>query len=144
MTWLTSAHDSSSEAIFALRPNLAADYAAFESVFREQELLPAELLAALRLRIAEMHRCDAELARSVEGIQRDAIDGSRWQHCVELAELFVIDPQTITDTQVALVREQLGDAGVVALFEVCALYDGYCRFQIMLGAGAGAKAERQT
>ncbi len=134
MTWLQSAATGSLRDVFALRPNLAEDYASFEAVFREHALLPAALLELVRLRIATLHRCRAELRRRPPGAGRPSqADEKRYQPCLDLAELFVMDPQAMTDEQFKVARDDLGDAGVVALMEVCALYDGYCRFQVILG-----------
>ena len=52
--------------------------------------------------------------------------------CLEIAELFAMDPHAIPDAPVALVREELGDAAVVALMEWLAICDGFCRFQLLL------------
>ncbi len=134
MTWLSSSASGDIDDVFALRPNLAEDYRAFEAVFRTHKLLPMPLLELVRLRIAQLHRCTSELTRVIEGVvQPDERDGEKYRACIDLAELFVMDPNMMTDEHVTSVREILGDAGTVALMEVCALYDGYCRFQLMLG-----------
>jgi hypothetical protein len=47
--------------------------------------------------------------------------------------MFVRDPHAITDADAAAVVEHLGEAGLVALAEALALFDGFCRFRLLLG-----------
>jgi alkylhydroperoxidase family enzyme len=56
--------------------------------------------------------------------------------CLRLAEQFVLDAKGIGDAEVAPVRGALGDATVVALAIALAIFDGFTRFQKMLGIAA--------
>ncbi len=155
MTWLNSASGADAGQVFGLRPNLFADYQAFETVFWREKLLPPVLLELVRLRVAGLHRCSPELNKRTPEARAAGLSEERIQQlgtaavaefdsceqaCLDLAEMFVIDAQQISDAQVAAVHEHLGDAGVVALMEALALYDGYCRAQVMLGVTAAGSA----
>ncbi|MGC8512034.1 MAG: hypothetical protein ACP5P1_03210 [Acidimicrobiales bacterium] len=52
--------------------------------------------------------------------------------CVEFCEMFVMDHSAITDQDAQAVTARLGDAGMVAFSTALALYDGFCRFEIMV------------
>ena len=55
--------------------------------------------------------------------------------CLDFCELFVMDHAAITDADAARVSERLGDAGMVAFTTALALYDGFCRFEILVAGG---------
>ena len=63
MTWLKGAEGNAPfDAALALRPELRDLYAAFYGKLWDDELLPANLLELCRLRVAQLHDCEAELA----------------------------------------------------------------------------------
>ncbi|WP_101760216.1 carboxymuconolactone decarboxylase family protein [Oceanicoccus sp. KOV_DT_Chl] len=134
--------------IFSLRPNLWADYQRFIAVLWQRTSLSVVILELTRLRVAQLHNCKPELNRRYQlaidaGLVEEKIQQlSQWhtanvfsrseRGCLELAELFVIDPHAISDEVAAAVQHSLGDNGFVALMEALAMFDGFCRFQLML------------
>jgi alkylhydroperoxidase family enzyme len=68
--------------------------------------------------------------------------------CLRLAEQFVLDAKGIGEAEIAPVRTALGDAMVVALAIALAIFDGFTRFQKMLGiaeaSGASPRAARRS
>jgi alkylhydroperoxidase family enzyme len=137
------------ERVFALRPNLFEDFRRFYALLWEQKLVDPVILELCRLRIAQIHGCEAELRLRYQpaldaGLGEEKIaalqDASHSpayseaeRACVAFAELFAIDPQAIDDEDAARVVAALGDAGTVALVEALALFDGFMRFRLVLG-----------
>jgi alkylhydroperoxidase family enzyme len=137
------------ERVFGLRPNLFDDFRSFYALFWEKRLVDPVLLELCRLRIAQLHGCESELrVRYQPAIEAglteekiaalaDAADSSLYSEaeraCIAFAELFAMDPHAITDADAARVVAVLGDAGVVALVEALAMFDGFSRFRLMLG-----------
>lgn len=140
------------ERVFALRKNLLEDFRSFYALFWEAHLVDPVILELCRLRIAQLHGCEAELRVRYQpaldaGLTEekiaalaDAGDSPLYSDaeraCVALAELFAMDPHAITDADTARVVAVLGDAGTVALVEALALFDGFTRFRLMLGVEA--------
>ena len=152
MSWLPAAGEPASsefERVFSLRPNLYAAWQEFAALFWEKRLVPPALLELVRLRVAQMHGVDAARLRRMSEATEAGFDESRvasldawWKSdrfgaseraCLRLAEQFVLDAKAISSEEVAPVRAQLGDAGTVAFVEALALFDGFTRFQKMLG-----------
>ena len=148
MSWLAQKEKGDFDSLFALRPNLYQDYRKFAELFWQKQLLPARILEFCRLRVAGLHGCEAELMRryrapaapaeeeltALGGWHGECRFSGLEKACLEIAELFAMDPHAIPDAPVALVREELGDAAVVALMEWLAICDGFCRFQLLLQA----------
>ncbi|HEX5066393.1 MAG TPA: carboxymuconolactone decarboxylase family protein [Myxococcota bacterium] len=140
------------ERVFALRKNLLEDFRSFYALFWEAHLVDPVILELCRLRIAQLHGCEAELRVRYQpaldaGLTEekiaalaDAGDSPLYSDaeraCVALAELFAMDPHAITDADATRVVAVLGDAGTVALVEALALFDGFTRFRLMLGVEA--------
>lgn len=140
------------ERVFALRKNLLEDFRSFYALFWEKRLVDPVILELCRLRIAQLHGCEAELRVRYQpaldaGLTEekiaalaDAGDSPLYSDaeraCVALAELFAMDPHAITDADATRVVAVLGDAGTVALVEALALFDGFTRFRLMLGVEA--------
>ena len=113
------------DAVFGLRPDLYAAYRAFADVFYAHDLLDPVVLDLCRERVDVLLR---SAPRSAEADLTEA------QHaCVTLAEQFVIDPHGVTAEQRAAVIDHFGEAGLVALVEALAVFDGFTRFRIILG-----------
>ena len=137
------------ERAFGLRQNLFEDFRRFYALFWEQKLVDPVILELCRLRIAQIHGCEAELRLRYQpaldaGLSeeklaalQDASHSSAYSEaeraCVAFAELFTIDPHAIDDEDAARVVAALGDAGTVALVEALALFDGFVRFRLVLG-----------
>lgn len=154
MGWLPEAAAGGTplDRTFGLRPDLYEDFRRFYALFWEQRLLDPVLLELCRLRVASLHGCASELAvryraavdagldeDKVAALDRAAGDprfDETERAVVAFAELFTIDPHAITDDDAARVRDALGDAGLVALVEALALFDGFARFRVLLDVGA--------
>jgi alkylhydroperoxidase family enzyme len=150
MVWLNSQQASASfEDVFSLRPNLYADYQQFIDVFWDQALVDPVIMELCRLRVAQLHQCQSELGRRYQqakasGLNEDKIQrllfwdkdddfNERERACLHLAELFVADPHAISDEDMSNAKAFIGDNGLVALMEILAMFDGFCRFQVILG-----------
>lgn len=150
VSWLgdPASHGTPLDAVFALRPNLYARVRALAGVLWEDRLVDPVLLELCRLRVAQLLGCTAELAiryaparaagladAKVEALPRwpsDARFTAAERACLTVAERFVLDPHGLTDPEAAAARAHLGDAGLVALLEALALFDGFARFRVML------------
>ena len=132
-TWLTDVSvadgDSEFDAVFGLRPDLFDAYRDFESVFWTHELVDAEILDACRARCAQLLRAAGAPAEPVAADDPT----SALAACLALAEQFVIDPHCVTGEMRGAVVNHLGDAGLVALVEALAVFDGFTRFRTLLG-----------
>lgn len=108
---------------FELRPELFADYGRFEDA----------IVAALSLRLVAI--CRARVAYLL-GARDSAIDPANdcERACLALADKFVLDPHGVTDADTAAVAEHLPPPAMVALVEALALFDGFTRFRLILGA----------
>jgi alkylhydroperoxidase family enzyme len=116
------------ESTLAGHPDVAAELAAAHSA--AWKIDDPVLLELCRLRIAQLLGCDAEWStRSPEalaaGLSEETIAavaqwptsplfGERERACLALTEQWVIDVASVTDEQVEAVRNELGDAGLVA------------------------------
>jgi len=131
-TWLpdVGVPDGGSEfdAVFALRPDLFAAYREFESVFWTHELLDAEILDACRVRCTQVLRAAGAPEVPVTAADPTSAVGA----CLALAEQFVIDPHCVTAEMRDAVVAHVGDAGLVALVEALAVFDGFTRFRTLL------------
>ena len=107
---------------FELRPQLFADYRAFEECVCGA--LDPHLVALCRGRVAYL------LGGRDTAIE-PASDCER--ACVKLADKFVLDPHGVTDADAAAVAAHLSPAAMVALVEALALFDGFTRFRLILG-----------
>jgi alkylhydroperoxidase family enzyme len=166
VTWLPQQADGASEfeRVFGLRANLFAAWREFASLLWTARLAPPVLLQLVQLRVRQLHGVDVAGAQRMSEALAAGWDEARvaqlatwWQSerfdateraCLRLAEQFVLDAKGITDVEVAPVREALGDATVVALVEALAIFDGFTRFQKMLGiaeaSGASPRAARRS
>jgi hypothetical protein len=131
-TWLPDVSvadgESAFDAVFGLRPDLFDAYCHFESVFWTHGLLDAEVLVACRARCRQLLRAHGA---PVEPVTADDPDGLL-AACLALAEQFVIDPHGVTVEMRDAVVAHVGDAGLVALVEALAVFDGFTRFRTML------------
>jgi alkylhydroperoxidase family enzyme len=150
MTWLPAQAQGETplDRVFGLRPNLYAAYRDFAALFWERRVLPPRVLELCRLLVARLHGCESELRLrhrpALEAGLREAQvaalgsgDESEFdaaeRACLRFAEMFVRDPHAICDEDAAAVAAQVGEPGLVALAEALAVFDGFCRFRILLG-----------
>jgi len=156
MSWVLGAGEHSFAELMAVRPNLAAGVAAFSDLLWCAPGIDPVTLELCRLRVAQLHGARAALAErrpeafaaglTEERIARLADYGrdpgfsARERACLELSELFVMDPSAIDDACFVAVRDALGEPGTVALLEALAVFDGFSRAQVMLDASPAAEA----
>jgi alkylhydroperoxidase family enzyme len=156
-TWLPETADAETEfdAVFGLRPDLAEAYRDFEDVFWSQRLLDPVVLELCRLRCAQLLRCQEALATRTPMAVEAGLDEQlvaalpEWPHraefsdlqraCLAFAEQFVLDPHGVSEEQRAAARAHVGDAGLVALAEALAIFDGFARFRTILGIERGGE-----
>ena len=146
MTWLKGAEgEPPFDAVLGLRPELRELYRAFYGKLWDEQLLPASILELCRLRVAQLHECEAELAvrhagAGVEPAQLDAL--ADWQTsdrftaaeraALLLAEKMPWQHHEITDEEHAVLLSHFGDDGTVALTVGVALFDANCRLRLVL------------
>ena len=131
-TWLPhvnlAAGQSEFDAVFGLRPDLFDAYRDFESVFWTHALVDAAILDACRGRCAQVLRAEGA---PTEPITADD-PTSALAACLALAEQFVVDAHGVTATMREAVVAHVGEAGLVALVEALAVFDGFTRFRTIL------------
>ena len=150
MSWITGGRPADFGQLIGLRPNLAADLAAFSTELWQGHGVDALTLELCRLRIAALHGSAADCARRTPqalaaGLDedhvarlpdwhRDPAFGARARACIALAEQFVLDPSGVDDAMIGTVRAELGEAATVTLLEALAIFDGFTRFAVLLQA----------
>jgi alkylhydroperoxidase family enzyme len=150
MSWVLGGGDHSFADLMALRPNLAADVDAFSAQLWRAPGIDPVTIELCRLRVAQLHGARAALAErtpeaAAAGLTEERIAlladygsapgfSARERACLELSELFVMDPSAIDDATFVAVRDALGETGTVALLEALAVFDGFSRAQVMLDA----------
>ena len=148
MTWLNAEESSAPfDAALALRPELRDLYAAFYGKLWDDDLLPAGLLELCRLRVAQLHDCEAELAvRHAEaGVSDEQVEAlANWSEsdlfgvaeraALTLAEKMPWQHHDLTDGEYAALQAHFGEAGVVALTIGIALFDANCRLRLAFGS----------
>jgi alkylhydroperoxidase family enzyme len=142
------------ERVFGLRENLFAAWREFVALLWERRLAPPVILQLALLRVRQLHGLPLGEHRMSEALEAGWDEGriaeldAWWKStsfsgeeraCLRLAEQFVLDAKGIGDEEIAPVRAALGDAGVVAFVEALAIFDGFARFQKMLGIADAAR-----
>ncbi len=135
-------------AVLGLRPDLYEPYQDFAGLFWHRRLVDPVLLELCRLRVAQLLRCESELAARTRpavdaGLTEEMVDRlAEWPtaECfsdsqragLAFAEQFVLDPHGVDDALRARLREHLSSSETVALTEALALFDGFTRFRLAL------------
>lgn len=147
MTWLAQVDhaDSPLEGYFGWRPELLDHFKAFYGALWDEELLEPQLLELLRLRIAQIHGCEAELAVRFDGagLSDDKLDAlSHWRNSdifddkdralLAYAEQIPFAHHAISDESAAEVRSHLGEAGYVAYSIAVSMFDSICRLKMVM------------
>jgi alkylhydroperoxidase family enzyme len=156
VTWLPEQASGASqfERVFGLRANLFAAWREFVSLLWEKRLAPPVILQLAQLRVRQLHGLALGAQRMSEALEA-GWDESRvaelemwWKSarfdaaeraCLRLAEQFVLDAKGISVEEIVPVRAALGDAAVVAFALALAIFDGFTRFQKMLGIAGSAR-----
>src|SRR5260370_32634706 len=154
MTWLPEHADGATdlERVFGLRPDLYEPFLSFYSTFWTHALLDPVILELCRLRVAQLLRCESEQQVRYQpainaGLTEAQVSALRqWptspqfnaahRAALAFAEQFVIDVGGIDSELRDTVIDRLEPAGLVALCEALALFDGFCRLRIILGVPA--------
>lgn len=155
MSWLPVAARGGSplDRVLGLCPELHADYRAFRALCCAA--VDADVLELCRLRVLRLVGSGAEASAHDEPVTGARLDARKlaalptWptapqftpceRACLEFAEQFVMDPHGISDAQAAAVSAHLGAAGLVALTEALALFEGFARVGAMLILGEPAQ-----
>jgi alkylhydroperoxidase family enzyme len=158
VSWLPDAAEGEDAfaRVFGLRPNLFAAWRDFASLIWTRPLAPPVILQLAQLRVRQMHGLPIAGARRMSEALAAGWDEARvadldawWKSarfdaseraCLRLAEQFVLDAKGITDAEVTPARDALGDAGLVGFALALAIFDGFARFQKMLGISAADAA----
>jgi alkylhydroperoxidase family enzyme len=139
------------ERVFGLRENLFAAWAELASLLWVKRLAPPVILQLAQLRVRQLHGVALATKRMSEALEagwdesrvaeldawwKSARFGETERACLRLAEQFVLDAKGISNAEIAPVRAALGDAALVAFALALAIFDGFTRFQKMLGISA--------
>jgi alkylhydroperoxidase family enzyme len=133
---------------FPLRNSLASSIdSGFDDLcaaFARQAYLPDEVLTACRHRLAQLHRvsayldnpeADSHVELPLAGVSQCAHSSESEQACIAFTEVYVMDPQAITDEHAQAVKAFFGDAGLVTLVEALGVFDGLIRLQLLWQEG---------
>ena len=140
-TWIETAAGGTTEALVALRPELADLLAALEAGATAS--VGARLQALLAVRVAQMVGDEpfvvaadpviVEQARqwpthsAVTDVERAALD---------LCESFVMDAHSVTDEQVVRLQGLVGDQGTIDVLLNLAVLDGFTKFRRVFAEGS--------
>lgn len=160
MAWLPAADSARPpfEAWLSHRPELRDLYKRFYGAIWDEGLLPRSMVELCRLRIAQLHDCEAELAVRDPGAglteaqlaeldwwERSHLFSASEKAALALAEKMPWAHHQITDEDYAVVRTFLSESETVALTVALALFDANCRLRLVFDvepspAGAVASA----
>jgi alkylhydroperoxidase family enzyme len=153
MSWVTSVPHAPSpiEGLLGWRPELLEQFRSFYGTLWDERLLDPALLEMLRLRIAQIHDCSAELAivHSETGLseskraaladwRKSDLFDPRERVLLGYAEHIPFDHHLIEDNDAAAVRDALGEKGFVAYSLAVTLFDALCRLRIVMQLDASA------
>jgi hypothetical protein len=133
---------------------LTASYDAVWKMLWQQPYIPATVLELCRLRLAQLHRADAEL--SVRQIPASSADEAKIQSllnggwlqdknfsgaelaALEFAEIYGQDANAISDENAAQIKQYYGESGLVCLIEALGFIDGRIRLALVFSGIAAA------
>ena len=123
-------------------PNLSAAHRQLYRSLWEQAHVPPAVLELCRLRLAQLHRSEADWTRAEIALppaMREQL--TRWHEsdvfdaaaraCIAFAEVYAMDANAISDAQAQAVQAHYGDAGLVLLIEALGLFDGMTRLNLL-------------
>jgi len=129
--------------------NVAQEFDAFWAALQKQPYIPAALLELCRLRLAQMHRATEEVKLRYPGPQKSGLTESKiatllsgqWEHnpaftpeevaVLIFAEMYGMDPASITDEQADEVKKHFGEPGLVALIQALGIIDARIRLSLV-------------
>lgn len=154
MSWLEQSSPASSplEAYFGWRPELMEQFKAFYGTLWDEALIEPALLEMARLRIAQIHGCNAELAlrQTNCGFSDEKFEAlSHWRNSdlfddreralLSYAEQIPYAHTAISDEDAAKVVEAIGEADYVAFSVAVGMFDAICRVKMVMHMSEGAK-----
>jgi alkylhydroperoxidase family enzyme len=150
--WLPSVADGPLpiDRVLGLRPDLYAEVRTWYGHVWDPPVCDPVLLELVRLRVAQLHGCrEQQAVRYALPRERGLTDEraaavARWatepsfgaaeRAALAFAELFVIDVHAVTDEDVDALRRHLTDVEIVGLCNALAVWDGFMRLRVLLGA----------
>ena len=129
--------------------NVTQEFDGFWKALWEQPYIPAQLIELSRLRLAQMHRAGEELKiryplAQQAGLKEEKIAkllAGRWEQdpsftpaevsVLIFAEMYGMDPASITDEQASKVVQHFGEPGLVALIQALGIMDARIRLALM-------------
>jgi len=151
-TWLPEEATGATavERVLGLRPDLLGEVATWYGRVWDPPVCDPVILELVRLRLAQLHGCREQqavryvLPRERGLTEERAAAVSRWptdpsfseaeRAVLGFAELFVIDVKAVGDADVEAMRRHLTDAEIVGLCNALAVWDGFMRVRVVLGA----------
>lgn len=151
-SWLPETAEGPTEldGALGLRPALYTRYRDYVTRLWSPVVLDPVLTELVRLRIAGLLECPVEESTRTRAAVHAGLDEDRIARLVYgagdpafsatesavllFAEQFVLDPESVGDADRKRITGLLGEAGLVGLAMACAVFDGFARFRIVLGA----------
>ena len=140
MSWI--AGNLRREQIMDRSPAIGEQFQRLYASFYQLSQLPPETVELCRLRLAQLHRSDADFAREEYAVavdkreqlqdwHRAALFSAAERACLELTEVHAMDCSAITDAQADAVKQHFGEAGLVALLQALGVFDGFIRLGLI-------------
>jgi alkylhydroperoxidase family enzyme len=142
MTWFSPA--ATREEVLAILPDAGGGLSALYGALWQLSEIPPPVLELCRLRVAQLHDSPLEWQRQEVALEpdkrerlphwhRDAAFSPAERACLAFTEVYVMDPQAITDAQADAVKAAYGEPGLVALVEALGLFYGLTRLGQLWG-----------
>jgi hypothetical protein len=143
----TSYHSNSLSQALKAGGELTNAYDAVWNMFWQQKYIPPPVLELCRLRLAQLHRANAEL--SIRQIPASAAEEAKIQNLLngtwlkdtnfsgaelavlEFAEIYGQDPSALSDDNTAAIKQYYGETGLVCLIEALGFIDGRIRLGLV-------------
>jgi alkylhydroperoxidase family enzyme len=151
-TWLPdqAGGETAIDRVLGLRPDLYAEVRTWYGHIWDPPVCDPVVLELVRLRVAQLvgcveqqavryalpreHGLTEERAAAVSHWAADPAFSEAERVALAFAELFVIDVHAITDGDVDALRRHLSDVEIVGLCNALAVWDGFMRVRVLLGA----------
>ncbi|MFK7977751.1 MAG: hypothetical protein AB8C02_16595 [Halioglobus sp.] len=140
MGWINNGTDR--ETVLAAAPEIADKFDTFYASLWRQSHVNGEVLELCRLRLAQLLRSSFDMQRQDHPLPAHKRENvSKWntdnafseadRACLGLAEVYAMDPASITDEQAEAVKQHFGDKGFVVLLEALGVFDGMARMSLL-------------
>lgn len=140
MSWIAGNLDR--QQIMDRLPAIGGNFQRLYASFYRLSQLPPETVELCRLRLAQLHRSDADFALEEHPLAAGKREQLQEWHrapsfsageraCLELAEVHAMDCSAITDAQADAVKQHFGEAGLVALLQALGVFDGFIRLGLI-------------